>query len=128
MVFFFPPVKLITMNSDFMLLYEQLGIFSYVEDGFTIQIGPGPKKYLYADIEAIVAYKVDRTTYDEMRLEVIFEDCAVLISEDAPGWYQFVIRTKEIFPTIPQDWDLQMPFPSFEMNLMVLYKRPGDGG
>src|ERR1700760_2621652 len=101
MVFFFPPVKSITMRSEFMLLYEQLGIFSYEEDGFTIQIGQRPRKYLYADIEAIVAYKVDRKTYDEMRLEVIFEDCALRISEGAAGWYQFIIKTKEVFPQIP---------------------------
>ena len=119
---------MIAMQTEFMLQYEQLGIFSYEEDGFTIQIGQRPRKYLYADIEAIIAYKVDRTSYDEMRLEVIFEDCALRVSEDAPGWYQFVIRTKEIFPAIPRDWDLQMPFPSFDMNLMVLYKRPASDG
>ena len=51
--------------------YEQLGVFSYEEDGFSIQLAEGPKKYFYSQIEAIIAYKVDRGAYDEMRLEVI---------------------------------------------------------
>jgi hypothetical protein len=53
------------------------GIFSYEEDGFVIQNQKGTKKYLYAGIEAIIAYKVDRVTYDEIRLEVIFDECAL---------------------------------------------------
>ena len=110
-------------GSNFLMLYEQFGIFSYEEDGFVVQRADGTKKYLYSGIEAIIAYKVDRVIYDEIRLEVIFDECVLWISEDAPGWYQFVIKTKEIFASIPRDWDLRMPFPSFAMNLMVLYKR-----
>ena len=108
--------------------YEQLGVFSYEEDGFSIQLAAGAKKYFYSQIEAIIAYKVDRGSYDEMRLEVIFDDCALRISEEAPGWHQFVIKTKEIFSSIPANWDLELPFPSFDMNLTVLYKRPSGGG
>lgn len=111
----------------FLDTYEQLGIFSYEVDGFTIVMGHGVRKYLYDEIEAIIAYKADMETYDEMRLEVIFHECALRICEDAPGWHQFVCRTKEIFPSIPKQWDLEMPFPAYEMNLMVLYKKPGAG-
>jgi hypothetical protein len=108
----------------FLDTYEQLGIFSYEEDGFTIQMEHGARKYFYNDIEAIIAYKVDLVTYDEMRLEVIFHECALRISEDAPGWFQFVSKMKDIFPSIPKEWDLEMPFPAYDMNLMVLYKGP----
>jgi hypothetical protein len=108
-------------------IYEQLGVFSYEVDGFTIRMAEGSKKYLYSGIEAIIAYKVDRVTYDEIRLEVIFEECALRITEDVPGWYQFVSKTKAIFPSIPPDWELQIPFPAFDMNLTVLFKKPVGG-
>ena len=110
-------------GNNFLKLYEQFGVFSYEEDGFVVQMLQGAKKYLYSGIEAIIAYKVDLLTYDEIRLEVIFEECVLRISEDAPGWYQFVIKMKEVFPSIPKDWDLRMPFPPWAMNLMVLYRK-----
>ena len=99
---------MIAMNagSDFLMLYEQFGVFSYEEDGFVVQLLQGAKKYLYSRIEAIVAYKIDMVSYDEMRLELVFDECVLRISEDAPGWYQFVRKMKEVFPSIPKDWDL----------------------
>jgi hypothetical protein len=111
--------------SDFLMLYEQYGVFSYEDDGFIIQLAQGAKKYFYGGIEAIIAYKVDRVLYDEIRLEVVFAEFALRISEEIPGWYQFVQKIKEIFPSISRTWDLEMPFPSFAMNLTVLYQRPG---
>jgi len=44
------------MRSDFLKLYEQLGVFSYLEDGFTVRLGAGARRYLYADSETILAY------------------------------------------------------------------------
>jgi hypothetical protein len=116
-------MKRITMRSDFLILYEQFGVFSYAEDGFTVQLGQGARTYLYADIETILAYKVGGPGYDEMRMEIAFPDCALRIAECVPGWYQFVLHIKDAFPGIPRDWDLQIPFPSFAINLVVLYKK-----
>ena len=77
-----------------------------------------------AEIDVIVAFKVKGRTGDELRVEVIFDDCAIRISQDAPGWHQFVVKTREVFPTIPDQWDLEMLIPSFAIDLMVLYKKP----
>jgi hypothetical protein len=35
-----------------------------------------------------------------------------------------VIKTKEVFPTIPDQWDLEVLIPFFAIDLMVLFKRP----
>lgn len=107
--------------------YEQLGVFSYMEDGFTVRLGEGVRKYLYGDIETIIAYKASWGGYDEVRLEMVFGDCALRIAECVPGWYQFMLHIKEALPGIPRDWELQMAFPPFTMNLVVLYKRPAAG-
>lgn len=112
------------MRSDFLKLYEQLGVFSYLEDGFTVRLGAGARRYLYADIETILAYRVGGPGYDEMRMELAFPDCALRVAECVPGWYQFVLKIKQAFPAIPTDWEAQMPSPPFAMNVVVLYKRP----
>ena len=114
------------MRSDFLNLYEQQGVFSYAEDGFTVQLGVGPRKYLYQEIVAIIAFTVKWSSYDEIRLEIFFDDYILRISEAVPGWYEFVRRTKAVFPAIPQDWDLQLPSASPAMDLVMLYTRPGD--
>jgi hypothetical protein len=111
-------------NKTFTILYEQSGIFSYGKDAFAVLSPTGHKKYLYSEIEVIVAFKVKGRQGDELRVEIIFNDCAIRISQDAPGWHQFVIKTKEVFPTIPDQWDLEMLIPSFAIDLMVLYKKP----
>ncbi len=111
-------------NKSFTILYEQSGIFSYGKDAFAVLSPSGHKKYLYSAIEVIVAFKVKGRTGDELRVEVIFDDCAIRISQDAPGWHQFVVKTREVFPTIPDQWDLEMLIPSFAIDLMVLYKKP----
>jgi hypothetical protein len=115
------------MRNDFLNLYEQAGLFSYEVEGFTVELADGPRKYLYADVVAIIAFKVDRSSYDEIRLELFFDDYGLRITEDVPGWYQFVLRIKAAFPSIPRDWDLRMPFPPGDMDLVVLYRREAAG-
>jgi hypothetical protein len=118
--------------SEFFARYEQLGVFSYQDNGFTIHRpngsaeaggSGGSKQYFYAEIEAIFAYKVDLVTYDEIRIEIVLGDSVLRITEDTPGWCQFLLTLKDFFPSIPQDWDFEIPFPPFAMNFMVLYKR-----
>jgi hypothetical protein len=108
----------------FTIHYESIGVFNYGTTGFAVLSPAGHTKYAYADIEVIVAFKVKRPMGDELRVEIIFNDCAIRISQEAPGWQQFVVKTREVFPTIPEHWDLEMLTPSFAIDLMVLYKKP----
>ncbi len=118
-------MKVTESTRSFDILYEQSGIFSYGKECFAVLSPAGHKKYRYSDIEVIVAFKVKGRLGDELRVEIIFSDCAIRISQDAPGWHQFVVKTKEVFPTIPDRWDIEMLIPSFAIDLMVLYKKPG---
>jgi len=74
-------------------------------------------------IERLRAYKADMITIDQLRLEICFSNKHVTITEDMPGWYQFVLKTKAIFASIPQDWDINIIQPPFETNLTLLYER-----
>lgn len=100
-----------------------LGGFVYEEDGFTYQFRDGVEKIKWIAIERLEAYKVDLMTTDEIRVNIVYGEYQFTITEETPGWYQFVARTKEVFPTIPKDWDSVITNPAFATNFMVLYER-----
>src|SRR5687768_13264806 len=104
---FFPEWQLVNNNleKNFDELYDDLGVFQYDQEGFTISYEDFTKRINWADITQLNAYKVDLFTTDRIDLEIVYCDKSFSISEELPGWYQFVIITKEIFPTIPKDWD-----------------------
>jgi len=104
-------------------LQEEQGEFQYEEDGFSYSFKEGVEKISWAAIERIVAYKADQLTTDEICLDVFWKDWRWTITEDTPGWYIFVEKLKEIFPTIPDDWDSQIIQPPFTSNYVVLYDR-----
>jgi hypothetical protein len=53
----------------------------------------------------------------------VYNDFQTTITEETPGWYQFVEETKRVFPSIPKNWDSEITQPAFETNLIVLYDR-----
>lgn len=100
---------------------EEQGGFRYEEDGFCYPFKDGVEKISWTVIERIVAYKADRLTTDEICLDIFWKDWKWTITEDTPGWYTFVAKLKEVFPTIPDDWDNQIIQPPFASNCVVLY-------
>ena len=102
---------------------EDPGEFIYEEGGFIYQFGEGAKKIKWTDIERLVAYKMDLMTVDEIRMDIVWDGWKMTITEETPGWYQFVERLKAVFPGIPADWDSTIVQPPFATNLAVLYER-----
>ena len=104
-------------------LLEDQGGFRYEEDGFSYSFKDGVEKISWADIQKIIGYKVDLFTIDEIRLDIFWKDWKWTITEDTPGWYQFLAKLKEIFPAIPDNWDDQITHPPFATSSIVLYER-----
>ena len=71
----------------------------------------------------LYVYKVDQFTIDRIDMEIVYGDKAFTISEELPGWYQFVLKTKEIFDTIPKDWDITIIKPAFATNFATIYDK-----
>lgn len=92
-------------------------------DGFILKFTNRHEKIKWVDIERLVAYKADLMTVDEIRIDVIYTNRQITITEDTPGWDQFIIKTKSIFPNIKEDWDIKIIQPAFAANLTVLYER-----
>ena len=121
----FPREHLTNSNSGktFDEMYNDLGAFEYDESGFTIHYENFTKRLAWTDVTQLNVYKVDRFTIDRIDMEIVYGDKAFTISEELPGWYQFVVRTKEIFPTIPKDWEYKITQPAFATNYTTIYDK-----
>jgi len=110
-------------RQKFKIKYEDLGLFAYHDDGFTYKFESGPKRFKWTDIDELKGYKLDRMTIDDICIDIIYGELQFTIYEDTPGWYQFIEKTKKIFPSIPKDWDWTIAFPTFATNSTILYKK-----
>ncbi len=104
-------------------ILQDMGNFVYEEDGFTFSFKDGPQKILWAEIERLVAYKVDLMTTDEICMDIFWNGWRTTITEETPGWYQFVERTKVVFPNTPANREGEITHPPFVRNEMVIYER-----
>ena len=102
-------------------MYSDLGVFVYDSEGFTMTYKDFTKRLNWTDISQINVYKVDQYTVDRIDMEIVYSDEALTINEELPGWYQFVLKTKEVFPTIPKDWDSEIVQPPFVTNYTTIY-------
>ncbi len=104
-------------------MYQDLGAFQYDKDGFTISYEDFTKRINWADITQLNVFKIDQMTIDRIDMEIVYGDKYFTISEELPGWYQFVLKTKEISLTIPKDWDITIIQPAFETNYKTIYDK-----
>jgi hypothetical protein len=121
----FPKKHLTNTNSGktFEDMYQDLGAFQYDKEGFTISYEDFTKRIKWVDIIQLNVYKVDQMTIDRIEMEIVYKETSFSISEELPGWYQFVLKTKEIFPTIPKDWDIKIIHPAFATNYTTIYDK-----
>jgi len=110
-------------RKGFDIKFNDLGKFIYDDDGFFFHFETEQKKIKWADIERLVAYKKDLMSSDEICMDIVFNNWQITINEETPGWYQFVEKTKVIFPSILKNWDTEIVHPAFETNLTILYNR-----
>jgi hypothetical protein len=108
---------------NFDIKFNDLGKFTYEDGGFIFQFKSEQQKIKWAEIERLIAYKQDLMTTDEICMDIVFNNWQATISEETPGWYQFVEKTKLVFPNIPKNWDTEIAQPPFATNLTILYQR-----
>lgn len=104
-------------------IYSDLGVFKYDSAGFTIEYEDFAKSLRWTAITQINVYKTDLLTTDRVDMEIVYTDRCFTISEELPGWYQFVIKLKEVFPDIPKEWDTEIVYPAFATNYRTIYTR-----
>ncbi|TCC91997.1 hypothetical protein EZ428_09680 [Pedobacter frigiditerrae] len=105
-------------------VYKDLGVFKYDIDGFSINYANLSKAVKWSEISALNVYKKDELGVDCITMEIVYDEKYFSIDEETPGWYQFVIKTKEVFPSIPKDWDMEIIQPPFATNYRIIYTKP----
>jgi hypothetical protein len=102
---------------------NELGIFSYEANGFSYKVNDTVTRVKWMEIETMTAYKANLFTTDEIRMDILYNDLKLTITEETPGWEKFILKTKSIFPSIPVDWDSQIVQPPFATNQITLYQK-----
>ncbi len=102
---------------------DDLGAFKYTDNGFVVTFDGFSKALNWTDITEINVYKKDLITVDEIRMQIVYGDKQLEISEELPGWFQFTIKTKDVFQTIPKEWDIEIINPAFATNFRTIYSK-----
>jgi len=104
--------------------FKQKGVFNYHKNGFTINIDHHLRKYNWDEISALFGYKLDNYTTDSICLDIFIRDGESFnINEETPGWFQFLLKSKENIDNIPKDWEIEISTPVFETKHTLLYDK-----
>ena len=94
-----------------------MGVF-VSDDGFTLR----GHAVLWSTVRAIVTYKHDLFTHDEICLAFkVSGDSWVEVSEDEPGFQSLVDAVARRYSTAPPDWFRAVMLPPFATNYRVLW-------
>ena len=113
----------LTTPKSFDEKYNEPGVFQYYKDGFSVQYDDFYERLLWNEITELNVYKADLGTTDRIEMDIVCGEKGFIISEDLPGWYQFVLKTKLIYPAIPGDWEDEIVHPAFATNWRNIYKK-----
>jgi len=87
---------------------------------------PVPRYYAWADLETAFGYKTDEYVVDDICLDLFFgNEVRFTLTEETPGWHQFLIRLHQNVPAIALDWYIAISVPAFETCLTVLFDKEG---
>ena len=105
----------------FMTPTNDFGNFTYSDEGFEIVLESSREKVRWTSIERIIAYKVDLFTTDLICLDIECNGRKLTISEEVPGWFQFIKKVSSTLSGIPKNWELQVANPTFHANCTTIY-------
>jgi len=110
--------------SQFEERYKDEGIFTYNDEGFSVQFEKEIKNVKWDEIESLIAFKRDNYTTDTICMDIFCEnDFKFSINEEVSGWYVFVSKLQEKFPQIDKKWQMEIAHPAFKTNQTLLYKK-----
>ncbi len=111
-------------TKEFNEIYNDNGIFTFNDAGFSIKTTHGDYELEWTDIDSMLGYKEDHYTADSICLDVFCtKDRNFKISEETPGWFRFLSHSKKALPAIDKSWEIELSMPAFETNLTVVYDR-----
>lgn len=86
---------------------------------------PTPAEVDWSSIHRIVAYKIDRLTWDEIRVRLEHAEGEVVVTEESPKFTEFMEEIVRRFHSAAS-WHADVSQPAFELCETVLYERRSD--
>lgn len=103
---------------------NNLGVFTYEDDRFGLELEGHKKSYSWANIKTVIAYKQDMGTYDTICQDLTMDDGFKFeLNEDTPGWFQFQKRLAQNVPSISMDWLIAISQQPFASSNTLLYDK-----
>lgn len=112
------------INKELSERTKDLGIFRYPDKGFIVRLDKTNYAIKWTEIQTILGYKMDLLSRDEICLDIFCDNKITFkVTEKTAGWFVFLERIKEQFPTIEEGWDFNIQSPAFATNLTLIYDR-----
>jgi hypothetical protein len=103
-------------------LQEDLGAFTFSEDGFTYQTADELFIIKWVDITRIVSFKRDLFAHDLIYLQLSCPGGDLLFHEELAGWYQFIHHLEAALPIL-EKWEEKVTLPPLAGNETVVYQK-----
>lgn len=108
------------------LINNESSAFHYDSEGFTVIYKEFSSKVEWSAISQVSVFKLDLLTIDRVDMDIVHGDMVLSISEDLPGWSEFLEKLHETFSEIPKDWYIDICLPAFATNFSIIYNRSPD--
>lgn len=109
---------------QFMEVYNDDGIFTFSDKGFSIRSSEGLQTIEWSEIISMIAYKEDHYIIDCICLDVFCDNgFSFKITEETSGWYRFIEQSEKALPSIGESWEFEIASPAFKTNLTLVYDR-----
>ena len=84
--------------------------------------GESPWRATWLEVKRITAYKIDRLTVDEIRVDFALRDGSTrVLTEESPGFDELMLELARRFPTV-SGWRDRVVQPAFATSISVLYE------
>ena len=112
-----------TMNSLLRQPAQPAGaVLDFNDAGFSCT-GASPWRATWSEVRRITAYKIDRLTVDEIRVDFELQDgVARVITEECSGFEGLMLELVRHFPTV-SGWHGRVVQPAFAPSVSVLFER-----
>jgi hypothetical protein len=112
------------IEKEFEKKFNDHGIFTYTDNGFTVKIDRNLYHVKWSEIESMFGYKLDIYKNGEICLDVFCDDgVSFRLSESKAGWFQFLQKASVNCSNAVKGWEKALALPSFTTNLTLVYDR-----
>jgi len=111
-------------RKEFLKIYNDSGIFTYNENGFSILTENKAENVNWQSIKTLVGFKEDLYAVDRICLWIYLENEMIIkINEETKGWFQFLENSKTKLDIKDKMWEMTISNPAFEQNTTIIFDK-----